>query len=83
MPKTTYTPEEYADKWLRLIDNVKDDDSHWFCDRTKQDRLLYNFAKEIYLCYEENDVSFHDCLVEADKALTEFYNYKYNPNTRK
>ena len=71
--KTTYTPQE----WLQ---SLKEQDKHWFIDPNNQEKLLYEFAKELYLITEYND--FTEALKEARSCLTEFYNFRYNPNTR-
>ena len=82
MPKTVYTPDEYAGKWKDLIEHMKTSEPHWFCDNDNQDKILFDFAKELYLSYE-TPKSFEDCLEEASLALKAFYDHRYNPKTRK
>lgn len=77
--KKIYKPKEWVEK------EIKHSKEGWFT-WSRQDQLCLDMAFQLYRDYDEEyqtKEGFEDCIQHATELLTVFYNYKYNPKTRR
>lgn len=57
-------------------------EKHWFVGNyDARDQLMLQIAVDLYTCTEYT--TFTEALEDASSMLTDFYNYRFNPKTRK
>lgn len=80
MNKKIYKPSDWVKKQKSEIEK-----EGWFTF-DKQDELAFNIAMELYLEYIPEDRTkqiFEDCIKHATELCNVYYDYKFNPRTRR